>query len=112
MSPTESTEINEFEPISRDPGSRRRIPSDQGREYMINVGPFQPKLGSYPRNNEILQSKQCRFSSEWFDEYPHLEYSVVKDAAFCFVCQLFPTGPGHANQVMFGLWKVFTSGIK
>ena len=27
--------------------------------------------------------------------YPHLEYSVVEDRAYCFVCSLFPTGPGR-----------------
>ena len=32
-----------------------------------------------------------------------MEYSVVKDAAFCFICQLFSTGPGHekSNDVWF-----------
>jgi hypothetical protein len=41
---------------------------------------------------------------ECFDEFPHLEYSVVKNAAFCFVCQLFPTGAGHekSNDVWIG----------
>ena len=94
----ESSEDDEFIPISRDPGSRRKILTNQDREFMVNLGPFQPKLSSYPRKNEIPQSKQCRFSCKWFDEFPHLEYSVVKDAAFCFVCQLFPTGVGHEKS--------------
>ena len=116
--PIYAAEVGEFFPISKDPGSRRRILTDQDREFMINFGPFQPRLGSYPRNNEISQSKQCRFSSEWFDEFPHLEYSVVKDAAFCFVCQLFPTGPGHekSNDVWVGegvrQWHKMKSGGK
>ena len=99
MNPTPGvSKVNDFVPISKDPGNRREILTDEDREFMINLGPFQPKLGSYPRNNEIPQSKQCRFSSEWFHEFPHLEYSVVKDAAFCFVCQLFPTGVGHEKS--------------
>ena len=73
----ESSEDNEFIPISKDPGSGRKILTDQDREFMVNLGPFQPKLSSYPRNNEIPQSKPCRFFCEWFDEFPHLEYSVV-----------------------------------
>ncbi|XP_057247350.1 uncharacterized protein LOC104893473 [Beta vulgaris subsp. vulgaris] len=30
-----------------------------------------------------------RFSVSWFDKYDWLEYSVEKDATFCFVCYLF-----------------------
>ncbi|XP_021766668.1 zinc finger MYM-type protein 1-like [Chenopodium quinoa] len=30
-----------------------------------------------------------RFNVAWFDKYDWLEYSVEKDAAFCFVCYLF-----------------------
>jgi hypothetical protein len=42
MSPTiYAAEVNKFVPISKDPGSRRRILTDQDREFMINLGPFQ-----------------------------------------------------------------------
>jgi len=30
-----------------------------------------------------------RFQPNWFDEFNWLEYSVHKDAAYCFVCYLF-----------------------
>ena len=60
---------------------------------MLNLGPCQPRLAQYPVNDKIPGGKQCRFSSLWFAQYPHLEYSVSKDAAFCFVCFLFPIGP-------------------
>ena len=62
---------------------------------MIQQGPFQPRLKSYPRNIKIAESKQCHFSSEWYNSYPHLEYSITKDAAFCFVCQVFSSGIGN-----------------
>ena len=91
----DASNVKEFIPINKDPGSRRKILTDDDREFLINLGPFQPKLGLYPRNNDIPHSKQCRFSSDWFLEFPHLEYSIVKDAAFCFVCQLFQTVVGH-----------------
>ncbi len=42
-------------------------------------------------------SKQCKFSAAWYSEFLHLEYSVSKDAAYCFVCSLFPEGPGRAS---------------
>ena len=58
----ETSEDNGFVPIRRDPESRRRILTDQARALMVILGPFQPKLSSYLRNNEIPQSKQCRFS--------------------------------------------------
>ncbi|KAF0749187.1 52 kDa repressor of the inhibitor of the protein kinase-like [Aphis craccivora] len=39
---------------------------------------------------------QCQFSPLWCNEYPHLEHSLIKDAAFCFICTLFPNG-SHRN---------------
>ena len=78
-----------FSPIYHDPGCRREIMSDEDRMYMIKQGPFQPKLATYPRNSNIPTPKHCHFSSEWFNSYPHLDYSIKKDAAFCFVCPLF-----------------------
>ena len=36
--------------------------------------------------------KQNRFTAVWFYQYPFLEYSIEKDAAFCFVCQMFLSG--------------------
>ena len=80
----------EFSPTDRDSGGRREIMTEEDRIYMIKQSPFQPKLSRYPRNNDIPPPKHCCFSSEWFNLYPHLEYSIKKDAAFCFVCQLFP----------------------
>ena len=88
----------EFIPIDRDPGCRRKILTDEDRLYMIEQGPFQPKLARYPRNRDIPPPKHCQFSSEWFNTYPHLEYSISKDAAFCFVCQLFPPLPGSDDN--------------
>ncbi|XP_042908918.1 uncharacterized protein [Parasteatoda tepidariorum] len=76
--------------VEHDPGKRKRICSSNQRKYLISLGPNQPKLTAFPANNEIPQSKQRRFNPSWYKEYPHLEYSVFKDAAFCFVCSLFP----------------------
>ncbi|CAB3983432.1 zinc finger MYM-type 1-like [Paramuricea clavata] len=74
----------EFTPIDRDPGCRRDIITNEDRVCMIKQGPFQPKLSRYPRNSDIPPPKHSHFSSEWFNTYPHLEYSIKKDAAFCF----------------------------
>ena len=45
------------------------------KKYLIAQGPQQPKLS--------------KFSASWYNEYPHLECNVAKDAAFCFICSLF-----------------------
>ena len=97
----------EFIPIDRDPGCRRKILTDEDRVYMIEQGPFQPKLTRYPRNRDIPPPKHCQFSSEWFNTYPHLEYSISKDAVFCFVCQLFPPLPGYRKaDESFAAWAL------
>ena len=44
-----------------------------------------------------LQEKQCRFSAVWYSSFPHLEYSISKDATFCYVCSLFPSAPGRKH---------------
>ena len=47
--------------------------------------------------NYLVITSQSRYTSEetelffarWYNEYPHLEYSITKNAVFCFVCSLF-----------------------
>ena len=73
-----------FTPINCDPGCRRRILTDKDRTYMIQQGPFQPRLKSYPRNIKIAESKQFHFSSEWYNSYPHLEYSIYERCCILF----------------------------
>ncbi|XP_059298061.1 uncharacterized protein LOC132050704 [Lycium ferocissimum] len=36
-----------------------------------------------------MYGKWRRFNFKWLDEYDWLEYSITKDAAFCFYCYLF-----------------------
>jgi hypothetical protein len=81
--------------MDHDPGKCEDILSENQREYLINMGPCQPKLASFPTNANIAPGKQNKFSSHWYKEYHHLEYSIDKDAAFCFVCRLFPEGVGR-----------------
>ena len=64
--------------------------NEEQLRYFTSLGPFQTKLQQYPKNKELHSAKKtCMFAAKWFDEYPYLEYSVVKDAAFCFICRLF-----------------------
>ncbi|XP_054717345.1 zinc finger MYM-type protein 1-like [Uloborus diversus] len=83
--------------IEHDPGKRKRVMSSNERYYLNSLGPFQPKLNSYPINTDIPKKKQCHFNPAWYTEFPLLEYSPFKDAAFCFACSLFHTGAGRSN---------------
>lgn len=76
-----------------DPGKREIVKSSAQRKYLLSHGLYQPKLAKYPKNLNIPTEKQSQFTSLWFNEFPHLEYSIQKDAAFCFICSLFPNGP-------------------
>ena len=78
-----------------DPGKRPTTLSDGDRNYLIHLGPCQPKLTIFPKNAEIKKSSQCRFPASWYNEYPYLEYSISNDSCHCFVCSLFPITPGR-----------------
>ena len=77
------------------PGMRSTKLTDSQKTYLIRMGPNQPILRMYPSNTNTSKEghKLSRFNPCWFEEYPHLEYSLSKDAAFCFVCSLFENGP-------------------
>lgn len=81
--------------LEHDPGKRSVVKTSSQRKYLLSLGPHQPKLAKFPKNLDITPGKQCQFSSLWYNEYPHLEYSLIKDAAFCFICTLFPNGPNR-----------------
>ncbi|XP_058783846.1 uncharacterized protein LOC131658584 [Vicia villosa] len=107
--------INEFNPneIVRDPGCRKQINEyapdiqDQVRRAYILKGPMQPDLSSFPRTQ--FGSIKRAFSKSWYKNYTWLEYSEIKDAAYCFYCFLFKK-PGRAEHFGF---EVFTkSGYK
>ncbi|CAB4023990.1 Hypothetical predicted protein [Paramuricea clavata] len=80
------------------PADRSRTLSDQQKQKIIENGPYQPKLKRYPESQDVSTKKECRFSSGWYKEYPHPEYSVKEDTASCFVCCLFPTGVGRERS--------------
>lgn len=89
--------INEPEPtnfsdlIEHDPGKRKLVTSFNERKYLIKLGPCQPHLKPFPKNTDITKDRQTRFNPSWYESYNFLEYSVHKDAAFCFACSLFPS---------------------
>jgi hypothetical protein len=74
--------------MERDPGKLGEILSDNQQEFLINMGPCQPKLVTFPTNDNIVSGKHNRFSSQLYKKYPHLEYSIHNDADFvsCVAC--------------------------
>jgi len=105
--------------LEHDPGKQSVVKLSSQRKYLLSLGPHQPKLAKFPKKLDITPGKQCRFSSLWYNEYPHLEYSIIKDAAFCFICTLFPNGPNKNfsdpawSEIVVRAWhKMKGKGIK
>jgi len=65
------------------------------RSYIAGDRPIKPKMQIYPINNS---KDKRRFRSCWYGRYNWLEYSISKDAAFCFVCRKFSIEVGCANS--------------
>jgi len=77
-----------------------------------NDGPKQPRLLNYPKTS--FGSRMRSFTSTWYDKYPQLEYSVSKDAVYCFVCRHFcPKISNQETAFVDGLrdWKNLDSKL-
>lgn len=59
---------------------------DTKREYVL-ICPCQPIGHKYPVRK--IYGRNRRFHDKWYTDRPWLEYSISKDAAFCFYCYLF-----------------------
>ncbi|KAL8171907.1 hypothetical protein V2J09_023711 [Rumex salicifolius] len=108
-------EVKREEDLINDPALRKSIDEYDSwdrdtvrREYLLR-GPCQPLLANFPRND--FGNKSRCFQAEWFNKWEWLEYSVSKDAAFCFWCYLFKgdTGKRFGSDVFvktgFRNWK-------
>ncbi|KAM1336591.1 hypothetical protein ACFX2H_040527 [Malus domestica] len=89
---SEITELDEIlANLPADPGLRRRMLDyplncrEAIRRYYLQKEPCQPKSHIMPRK---ASDNRC-FITGWFDNFKWLEYSIVKDAAFCRYCYLF-----------------------
>ncbi|XP_057774924.1 uncharacterized protein LOC130993905 [Salvia miltiorrhiza] len=82
-----------FEEYVRDPGLRRPIDEfdiairDQIRREYLSMGPCQLVGHNYPKTQFGNQLRS--FQYVWYQKFVWLEYSVAKDACFCFWCYLF-----------------------
>lgn len=61
------------------------------KSLRIQRGPYQPRIAHYPvkimGNGDNARNRS--FKSNWYDTYKWLEYSPIKDSAYCFVCRCF-----------------------
>jgi hypothetical protein len=83
-----------MESINRDPASE--IVRESNRRNVISVGPVQPKI-DFP----VSTSRRLKFQSSWYarEDYSQwLEYSISKDAAYCFVCRCFGSLVGCSDK--------------
>ncbi len=81
--------------IGHDPADRHDNILTTGQKlYLIEQGPFQPMMLSFPKNSTIPKGKQNSFSSKWYKEFPLIEYSLKLQNAFSFACSLFGDGVG------------------
>ena len=87
----------------RDPSAE--IVTESSRAFVVNAGPVRPII-EYPRS--VIGKREYKFQSRWYDEFSWLEYSVTKDAAFCFYCRCFGT-QGKMKLMICFLLKSFLS---
>ena len=79
-----------------------QLPSD------LNVNaPSQPILGSYPKR--AFGATFRSFIPAWYHSRPWLEYSVRRDACFCFPCRKYGSSANERDVVFtltgFNNWK-------
>ena len=57
----------------------------------------------------VFSGKKRSFNPKWYEEFEWLEYSISRDAAFCYPCRVFTTGSGKAEGTFtvtgFRDWK-------
>lgn len=77
-----------LEPNFSSVSSSSSVPSDIASSPQEQ--PVQPVLNAYPCT-KFGDRERC-FNSNWYSKYEWLEYSIVKDAAFCYPCRFFAHG--------------------
>lgn len=102
--------------IVTDPGLRKPVDEfdvnirDEVRREYVSRGPCQLTGHVYPKT--AFGNHERSFQDVWYKKFPWLEYSVSKDAAFCFWCYLFkPSDKGGRygvdtfTRLGFNNWK-------
>jgi len=101
--------------LPHDPGERHPIlkypvnDQDAIRRAYIIKGPFKPFAHDFPKRK--ISDRDRGFNYCWMYNNDWLEYSIKKDAVFCFICYLFKKGTGSDTFTVDG-WKNWNIGEK
>ncbi|XP_066320138.1 uncharacterized protein [Miscanthus floridulus] len=101
--------IYDISRLPLDPGERQPIANypvndqDAVRRSYIIKGPFQPYAHQF--ESRKIGNRDRQFNPMWFYKYPWIEYSVKKEATFCFVCYLFGKEKSKKSAFVEGGWR-------
>lgn len=68
-------------------------PPDLGNKIS---GPSQPCLAAFPKT--LFSNRYRSFTTELYARFPFVEYSISRDAVFCFACRHFCTNSGKSES--------------
>lgn len=76
----------------------KELPKDRIEfRVRIELGPYQPLMTIYPRMQVGKQKRS--FHAHYYKKYNWIEYSIAKDAVFCFSCRFFKSNYLNASQL-------------
>ena len=88
------------------------IPSDIA--HYRDEKPVQPQLRNFQKTR--VGDRNRSFAVHWYQSYPFIEYSIQRDAVYCFSCRLFPSSSGYADTTFTtqgcNRWKKFGDKLK
>ena len=91
-------------PACTSESSTSQVPSDIAQG--LHQQPAQPVI-KFPTTE--IGSKKRSFTSSWYAKYKWLEYSIIKDSAFCYPCRYFAQTSGRSSETFtkigFCNWK-------
>ena len=90
--------------------SGMKMPTDLNQK--LECGPTQPRLANFPKTWYLSQNRS--FSVSTYAKYDFIEYSIERDAVFCFCCRMFPTPDSEVAFTEYGCnnWKDIRACVK
>ncbi|KAL7299767.1 hypothetical protein TKK_0007515 [Trichogramma kaykai] len=99
----ENANVTNHKALADDPSLK--LPAERlEKSARIQRGPYRPNLKVFPTQT-IGKSQNARnrsFSTDWYKDFDWLEYSPVKDAAFCFPCRCFAINSTKGGKPLRG----------
>lgn len=95
--------------VSVSSGLAEQLPNDLGEKHCC---PKQPILTEFP--SKLFGNIKRSFSTYYYNKYCWLEYSISKDAVFCFVCRHFQTNSSVEESWRKGIsdWKKLSTKLE